>query len=172
MLSSVWLFATPWTVVTGLLCPWNFPGKNTAVCCHILLQGIFPTQGSNPCLLHLWHWQLDSLQLSYLLLASQVALVVKNPPVKAGDVTQVRSLGWEDPLEEGTTIHSSILAWRIPRDRGSWWAAVYRVIQSQTWLKRLSMQTRSVTKPCPTLCDPTNCSIPGFPVHHYLLEFA
>ena len=31
-----------------LLCPWDFPGKNTAVGCHFLLQGIFPTQGSNP----------------------------------------------------------------------------------------------------------------------------
>ena len=35
-----------------LLCPWNFPSKNTGVCCHALFQGIFPTQGSNPCLLH------------------------------------------------------------------------------------------------------------------------
>ena len=35
-----------------LLCPWNFPGKNTGVSCHFLLQGIFPTQGSNPGLLH------------------------------------------------------------------------------------------------------------------------
>ena len=32
--------------------PWNSPGKNTGVCCHFLLQGIFPTQGSNPSLLH------------------------------------------------------------------------------------------------------------------------
>jgi len=31
------------------LCPWNFPGKNTAVGCHVLLQGIFPTQELNPC---------------------------------------------------------------------------------------------------------------------------
>ena len=37
---------------TRLLCPWNFPGKHTAVGCHFLLQGIFPTQGSNPGLLH------------------------------------------------------------------------------------------------------------------------
>ena len=37
---------------TRLLCPWNFPGKNTAVGCHFLLQGTFPTQGSNPRLLH------------------------------------------------------------------------------------------------------------------------
>ena len=37
---------------TRLLCPWNFPGKNTGVGCHFLLQGIFPTQGLNPGLLH------------------------------------------------------------------------------------------------------------------------
>ena len=48
--------------------------------------------------------------------ASQVALVVKNqPPASAGDIELwVRSLGQEDPLEEGTATHSSILAWRIP----------------------------------------------------------
>ena len=34
--------------------------------------------------------------------------------------TWVRSLGWEDPLEEGMAILSSILAWRIPMDRGAW----------------------------------------------------
>ena len=35
-----------------LPCPWDFPGKNAGVGCHFLLQGIFPTQGSNPCFLH------------------------------------------------------------------------------------------------------------------------
>ena len=35
-----------------LLCAWDFPGKNSGVGCHFLLQGIFPTQGSNPRLLH------------------------------------------------------------------------------------------------------------------------
>ena len=48
-LGRVWLFATPWT--TRLLCPWNFPGQNTGVGSHSLLQGIFPTQGLNPGLL-------------------------------------------------------------------------------------------------------------------------
>ena len=48
------------------LCPWNFPGMNTEVGCHFLLQGIFPTQGSNLCLLHLLHWQGDSLPLCHL----------------------------------------------------------------------------------------------------------
>ena len=37
---------------TGLLCPWDSPGRNIGVCFHALLQGIFPTQGSNPNLLH------------------------------------------------------------------------------------------------------------------------
>ena len=35
----------------------------------------------------------------------------------------------------------------------------------------LSMQFSSVTQSCPTLCDPMNCSTPGLPVHHHLLEF-
>ena len=34
--------------------------------------------------------------------------------------TWVQSLGWEDPLEDGVTTHSNILAWRIPMDRGAW----------------------------------------------------
>ena len=49
---------------TRLFCPWDSPGKNTGVDCHFLLQGIFPTQGSNLCLLHLLHWQVGSLPLS------------------------------------------------------------------------------------------------------------
>ena len=35
-----------------LLCPWDFPGKNTRTGCHFLCQRIFPTQGSSPHLLH------------------------------------------------------------------------------------------------------------------------
>ena len=51
---------------TRFLCPWDFPVKNTGVGCHFLVQEIFLTQGSNPCLLHLLHWQADSWLLSYL----------------------------------------------------------------------------------------------------------
>ena len=48
--------------------------------------------------------------------SSQLALVVKNLPAKAGDIKRpgVQSLGGEDPLEEGMATHSSILALRIP----------------------------------------------------------
>ena len=59
-----------------------------------------------------------------------VAQVVKN--LSAMRETWVRSLGWEDPLEEGMATHSSILAWRIPLDRGTWWATVHGVAKSQT----------------------------------------
>ena len=48
-------FVTPWTVAPRLLCLRDFPGKNTGVGCHFRLQGIFPTQELNPCLLCLLH---------------------------------------------------------------------------------------------------------------------
>ena len=63
LLSSIQLFQTHGLQPTRFLCSWDFPGKNTGVCCHFLLQGIFLTQGSNLCLLH---WQSDSLPLSLL----------------------------------------------------------------------------------------------------------
>ena len=62
-------FATPRT--TRLLCPWDSPGKNTGVGCHFLLQGILPTQGSNP---HLLHWQADSLPQSHQRSLQKIAL--------------------------------------------------------------------------------------------------
>ena len=43
----------------------------------------------------------------------------------------VPSLVWEDPLEEGMATHSNILAWRIPLDRGAWYAADHRVAKSR-----------------------------------------
>ena len=49
-----------------LLCPWNFSGKNNGVGFLFLLQGIFPTWESTLGLLHLLHWQTDSLPLSHL----------------------------------------------------------------------------------------------------------
>ena len=54
-------FETPWTTAARFLCPWDFPGKNHGVGCYFLLQGIFPTQGSNPHLLRVLYWQADSL---------------------------------------------------------------------------------------------------------------
>ena len=69
--------ATLWTAAcqAPLSVHGNFPGKNTGVGCHFLVQGIFPTQVSSPCLLH---WQTDSFttvppgSLGYLILNSQL----------------------------------------------------------------------------------------------------
>ena len=48
--------------------------------------------------------------------------------------TWVLSLVWEHPLEEGMATHSSILAWRIPMDRGAWSDTVHGVTESRTQL--------------------------------------
>ena len=80
------------------------PGRNAGVVCHALLQGTFPTQGSNPCLLH---------------------------------------CRWVLYLSHGGGPYQRIS----------------------------SVQFSSVAQSCPTLCNPTDCSTPGLPVHHQLSEF-
>ena len=62
-------------------CAWGFPGKNTGMGCHFLLQGIFPTQGSNSHLLHLLHWQADSLPLSHLVGPLMLSLDAEKEPL-------------------------------------------------------------------------------------------
>ena len=49
--SRVRLFVTPWTIAFRLLCPWDYPGKNTGVGCHALFQGNLPHPGIKPVLL-------------------------------------------------------------------------------------------------------------------------
>ena len=56
--------------------------------------------------------------------------MVKNP--LAMQKTWVWYLGWEDALEENMATHSSILAWRVPTDRGTWWATVHGVAKNHT----------------------------------------
>ena len=62
-----------------LLCPWDSPGKNTGVACHFFLQEMFQTQGLNPHLLGLLHWQVGSL-----------------PPVPPGKPTATQKLNGKD----------------------------------------------------------------------------
>ena len=59
---------------------------------------------------------------------SLVAQMVKNP--SAMQETWVRALCWKDPLEEGMATYSSILAWRIPMDRGAWQATVHGIVRA------------------------------------------
>ena len=73
------------------------------------------------------------------------------------------SLDQKDSLEKGMATHSSILAQRIL------WT---EELQSKRVRYDLVTQLSSVAQSCPTLCDPMDCSTPGFPVHHQLLERA
>ena len=99
-------------------------------------------------------WELLGLtqQLSYIIYrsvsygASQVALVVKNPPANAGDIRDTGSTpGSGRSPEEGMATHPSILAWRIPMDGRAWQAIVHRVTKSWTWLKWLSTHTHNIS---------------------------
>ena len=68
----------------------------------------------------------------------ELGSVVKNmPAMQEMQETRVQSLGQEDPLEKKMATHSSILAWRIPVERGPWWATVRGVAKS---LVQLSSQ--------------------------------
>ena len=65
---------------TRRLCPWDFPGKNKGMGCHFLLQGIFPTQGLNPCFLHcrqiLYHLSLEYIMQNTELEESQAGIKI------------------------------------------------------------------------------------------------
>ena len=74
--------------------------------------------------------------IGYLTKASLVAEMVKNLP--AMWETRVRSLGREDPLEEGMAIHSSNSCPEITMDRGAWWVSVHGVTESDM-TERLSL---------------------------------
>ena len=122
----------------GFPCPWDFPGKNTGVGGHFLLQEIFLTQGLNPGLPHCrqtlyglshqgqrhlvgyrpWgHKESDTTerlhfthQLKWGFLDGSV---VKNRPANTGD--EGSTLGLGQSLEKEMATHSSILIWEIPR---------------------------------------------------------
>ena len=71
--------------------------------------------------------------------ASQVVLLVKNPPANAGDIRDVGLVlgsGRSPGGRHGNPLQYSCL--ENPIDRGTWWATVHRAIKSQTWLKRLN----------------------------------
>ena len=70
--------------------------------------------------------------------------VVKNLPTM--QETWVQSLDREDPLEEGMSIHSSVLAWRILMDREAWQATVHRFTKSRTQLKQAGEQFNLLRK--------------------------
>ena len=123
----------------GLHHPWSSLGQNTGMGSCSLLQGIFPTQGSNPGLPHcrqILH-QLSHQESAYLPIyitnwASQVALLVKNPPANAEgerDACLIPGSGICPGGGNGNPLHCPCL--EDPLDRGAWWATVYGAAKSQ-----------------------------------------
>ena len=131
-------------------CPWDFPGKNTGVGCHFLLQRIFPTQGSNPCLLCLLHWQVDSLPLvpleSWTIKKTEHLRIdafklwwwrrLLGVPWTARSSSQsvLKIINPEYSLEgrEGNGNPLQYYFQEDPMDRGAWQATVQGVTKSQT----------------------------------------
>ena len=139
---------------TRLHCPWDSPGKNARVSCHALLQGIFLTQGLNPCLLHLLHWRAGSLPLvppgkpkNFILPSCfpKSSTHSFSPPL--GNVLQVtkQRTGMLQILVmpslrsgEGNGIPLQHSCLENPMDGGAWQATVHGVTKSQTQLSDLT----------------------------------
>ena len=104
----------------GLLCPWNFPGKNTGVGYHALLQGIFPTQGLNPHLLHLLHCRQILAPLSHWGSPNPVTSVLRRRSDQDTETHRgrtlwghrVKAINKSERLQEET--HTSILDFQPP----------------------------------------------------------
>ena len=110
----------------GSSVPGDSPGKNTGVCCHALLQGIFPTQGSNPRLGCLLHWQVDSLPLSHFSFQNK-CLLSQSSTVKATDYPHLLkwnpcSLTPTTQQSRGFPSFSSLLLLSPLRSPFTWWA--------------------------------------------------
>ena len=132
-----------------------FPGNKTGLSCHFLLQEIFPTQGSNPNLLH---WQADPLPLSHQGSAKMFIYVfIWLHWIAARRIFRCGNMGFISPpgIEPG------------PPALGAQRLTLWTTREGPT---QLSVQFSSVTQLCPTLCDPMDCSMPGFSVHHQLPE--
>ena len=84
--------------------------------------------------------------------ASRWQSLVKKLPDNAGDVRETGLIpgSGRSPVG-GMATYSSILAWRIPMDAGTWRAIVHSIMQSQTWLKQLSMHASEISQPKRTL---------------------
>ena len=77
--------------------------------------------------------------------ASQVALVIKDPPVNAGDIRdtgRIPGLGRPPEVGHGHPLQYSCL--KNPVDRGTWWTTIYKVAKNQTGLKELSMYAHGI----------------------------
>ena len=118
MLSCVQPFATLW-IVAHQAPLWDSPGKNTGMGCHALLQWIFLSQGSNPHLVWLLHWQADSLLQSHQE-SPETIMEMSNLPHSQPLVAESRPLWrkvWEYPSQWLWLIFSFQVHTRVIKDK-------------------------------------------------------
>ena len=137
---------------TRLPHPWDSPDKNIGVGCHLLLQCMKVKSESEftqscPTLhdamdcstpgysqfnswVRKFPWRRDRVPTPAFLGFLMVQIVKNLPAVRPGIDPWLGKI----PLEEDVATYSSILAWRIPMDRGAWWATVHGVAKCWTWL--------------------------------------
>ena len=109
----------------GSSVPWDLPGNNSGVGCHI-------RRGANePSLGYASHGRKGQNSVKSFIDGQDLAQMVKNLPAMAE--TRVWSLGQKDPLEKVMSTHSSILAWRIS------WTEEPGGLQSMGWQKELNI---------------------------------
>ena len=148
-----------------LLCPWDSPGKSTGVSWHFLLQGIFPIQGLNSHLLGLLYGQAGSLLLApqgeSTLLESPLSL--HSLPSLIFIVQLLRHLSFVSAQHFKFSwlkcVHLCVNLYDSWNVSFSW--------KSYMFIYKFKKGYGSVTQSCPTLCDPIDCSIPGFPILCY-----
>ena len=98
-LSCVWLFVTAWTIAHQAPLSTRFPRQEYWSSCYFLLQGILLTQGLNPCLLGLLHWQVDSLPLCHLGSQMSNGWLLKILTLRSQPPQLWFSMPWKGPWE-------------------------------------------------------------------------
>ena len=107
----------------SLLCPRNFLGKNIGVGCHFLLQGIFPTKGSNPYLLGLQLWKVDSLPLNHLnfpnkwVIFNHLDLMSLHSTQNSAENFENLELGSFYLMQKAYSIEKTLMMWKIEGGR-------------------------------------------------------
>ena len=155
-----------------LFCPWDLLGENTGVSCHILLQGIFPTRGSNQ---HLLHWQADSLlshQRSptalrrsqpcwHLHLGLQSPGLLFKPTTFLWQSQQINTLGFSQGhlLQPHIFPLTPLFTWHLQRIEKYLRIGFPSIFSSSLNPAAAAKSLQS----CPTLCDPIDGSPPGSP---------
>ena len=140
----------------GLYCPWNSPGQDTGAGSLSLLQGIFPTQGSNPGLLHCrWFLYQLSHKGSPRILEWYPFPSPGDPPdpgIELGPpALQADSLSTELSGKPTESLLNPHTLWSIPI------CVIFLILSSAAPAKLIQL--------CPTLCDPIDGSPPGSSAH-------